>query len=393
MKVLIAGGGIAGPAAAIAMHKAGISAAVFEAYPADTGDAGAFVTIAANGQDALRAIDAHQPVLDASFPASRLRLYSPAGTQLADMPLGRDHPCPRTITRARLSRLLREEAARRRVPVEYGRRLTGAASSGQGVRAFFADGSHADGDLLIGADGIRSPVRTLIDPAAPAPRYTGLTIACGYADHSPGTTETGSYDMIYGSRAYFGHTTGPDNRDWWFARIPGPELTPADLAAPASHWRGRLAGAFSADSTPAAHIIRGTSGPITITSAYDIPTLPAWHNDSMIVIGDAAHAASPATAQGASLAIEDAVHLARCLRDITQVPDALSAFEDLRRERAERVVQAGTSPGNPSPPEPGPRKRNPPGWLFSHHIDWDATVSASEIALPAGSGPDQSAVS
>ena len=111
MKVLIIGGGIAGPATAIALRKAGIASVLYEAYPQDATDAGAFVTIAANGQDALHAIDADRPVLAASFPASRIRIIDPAGTQVADIPLGRDHPGPRTITRSRLASVLRQEAA------------------------------------------------------------------------------------------------------------------------------------------------------------------------------------------------------------------------------------------------------------------------------------------
>jgi 2-polyprenyl-6-methoxyphenol hydroxylase-like FAD-dependent oxidoreductase len=390
MKVLIVGAGIAGPAAAIALHKAGISSVIYEAYPEDADDTGAFVTIAANGQDALLAIDADQPVLEASFSGGRLRIFDSAGTQVADLALGRDHPGPRTITRAALSRVLREEAVRCGVRIEYGKRLADAATSGTGVRAFFADGSHADADLLIGADGIHSPVRTLIDSHAPAPRYTGLIVACGYADHPPVTTpEAGSYDMIHGSCAFFGHTTGTDGRDWWFARIPSPELAAADLDAPAAQWRDRLADAFAGDNTPAAELIRVTSGAITITSAYDIPALPAWHNDTMIAIGDAAHATSPSTAQGTSMALEDAVILAQCLRDVPCTAKALTLFEQLRRERVERVVQAGASTGNPSPPASGPRKGGPPTWLYGHHIDWDATVRTIGDMLTAPAVPDQ----
>ena len=376
MKALIAGAGIAGAATAIALRKAGIAAALYEAYPAGAADAGAFVTIAANGQDALRAIDAHGPVLDASFPASRMRIFDPAGAQVADIPLDRHHASPRTITRSRLASVLRQQASARGIPVEYGKRLTTAACTSTGVRAFFADGSHADGDILIGADGIHSPVRLAIDPAAPAPRYTGLLIACGYADSA--ATEAGCYDMIHGRHAFLGYTAGPDGRAWWFARIPAPELADHELTAPAASWRNRLAEPFASDSTPAAPLIRSTAGSITVTSAFDIPALPTWHNDTMIVIGDAAHAASPSTAQGASMALEDAAILARCLRDTPAIPEALALFASLRRDRVERIVQAGTGIGNPAPPSPppGPRRENPAEWLFGHHIDWHARVTA-----------------
>src|SRR6185437_14836313 len=94
-----------------------------------------------------------------SFPATRLRLFSPAGELLADAPLGRDHPCPRTITRAALSALLRARAAELGVPVHYGRRVTGAEAGPDGrVSVTFGDGARVSADLLIGADGVRSPV-------------------------------------------------------------------------------------------------------------------------------------------------------------------------------------------------------------------------------------------
>jgi 2-polyprenyl-6-methoxyphenol hydroxylase-like FAD-dependent oxidoreductase len=381
-KALIIGGGIAGPATAIALHKAGISAAVYEAYPADASDdAGAFLTIAANGQDALQAIDVLEPVLDASFPARQLRMFDAAGTKLADAVLGRDHPCPQTITRASLSRILCDEATRCGVPLAHGKRLTGVTSRGGQVTAFFADGSSAEADVLIGADGIHSLVRTLIDPVAPAPRYVGLTIACGYADHTQADGDLDGYQMIYGSRGFFGHTTAPDGRTWWFARIPGAELTAADLSAPADHWRKTLADTFAEDNSPAADIINSTRDRITITSAYDIPTLPTWHNDSMVVIGDAAHAASPSTAQGASMALEDAVILAQCLRDHPAIPDALTVYESLRRERVEHVVRSGANATNPKPPTPGSRQPSSVDWLFKHHINWNAPVDANLPAL------------
>jgi 2-polyprenyl-6-methoxyphenol hydroxylase-like FAD-dependent oxidoreductase len=374
VKVLIAGAGIAGPAAAVALARAGISTEVFEDYPQDAEDAGAFLTLTANGQDALRAIGADQPMLDASFPATRLRLFSPAGVLLADAPLGRDHPCPRSITRAALSGLLRAMAEELGAVVHYGKRLVIAAiDPDDRVTATFGDGTRATGDLLIGADGVHSPIRTLIDPAAPTPRDVGLTVACGYADIAPpapaGSAE--GYAMFYGSRAFFGCTAGPDGRTWWFARIPG---LPA--VVPSSPDPDRIAAAFDTDETPAARLIRATAGPLTVTRARDLAQVPTWSNGAMVVIGDAAHAASPVTTQGASLAIEDAVVLAQCLRDVPDRAVALATYEHFRRARVEAVVLAGGSGENPVPSPPGSRGSGQAGSVYAHHIDWDATIVA-----------------
>ena len=348
MKVLIAGGGIAGPAAGIALARAGIGSEIYEAYPREAGGAGAFLTLTANGQEALRAIGAAGPVLDASFPATRLRLFDPRGTMTGDFPLGQDRPCSRTITRAGLSAVLRREAAARGVPVRYGKRLTSAEAGPDGqVTAIFDDGTRVVGDLLIGADGIHSPVRALIDPAAPAPRFIGLVIACGYAPGAQDAAGAEGYSMYYGSRAFFGCTAGPDGRTWWFARIPADEAAAAAMTA--SGDPDLVARSFDGDATPAAAVIRATPGPLSVTSARDIAHLPAWSDRGMIVIGDAAHPVSPRTTQGASLAIEDAAVLAECLRDDPSPGAAFAAFERRRREQVESVVRSGGGDENPAP--------------------------------------------
>jgi len=99
----------------------------------------------------------------------------------------------------------------------------------------------------------------------------------------------------------------------------------------------------------------------------------------MIVIGDAAHAASPTTTQGASMAIEDAVVLAQCLRDVPGQAAALGTYERLRRSRVERVVQSGASGDNPAPSAPaGQCRGNPADSVYTHHIDWDAKIPAAD---------------
>jgi 2-polyprenyl-6-methoxyphenol hydroxylase-like FAD-dependent oxidoreductase len=377
MKILIVGGGIAGPAAALALAKAGIDTEIYEAYPAGAGaDTGAFLVLTANGQDALRAIGIDRQVTDVSFPTRRTRLLDFHGTNLAEVPHGDRHPPPRTIKRATLSHVLRSAAVIRHIPMVYGKRLVSASTSAGGVTAVFDDGTTASGDLLIGADGVHSPVRAMIDPSAPSPRYTGLVIACGYAPPLAGPFD--GYGMYFGSTAFFGCTNGPDDRTWWFARIPADEATAAQLAN--SPDAALIARPYDGDATPAADLIRASaSSPLTVTLARDIAHLPLWSRDRMIVIGDAAHPVSPRTTQGASLAIEDAAILARCLRDISSVPDALRAFASFRRERVEEIARSGASGDNPAPPAPGPKPRPGPlpSPVLDHHIDWDKPATAS----------------
>ncbi|GLW29147.1 FAD-dependent monooxygenase [Actinoplanes regularis] len=352
-KALVIGGGIAGCATAIALRAAGFEPVVYEAYPAGGDDAGAFLTVMGNGMAALRSLDAHRPVIAGSYPAASVQIYDAGGRLLETRGIGdAGETGPRTLLRSTLYRALQDEAVSRGVRIEHGRRLVQAGMlAGGGVQATFADGGSATGDVLVGADGIHSATRTLIDPDAPRPRYTGQAVVYGYASGVPAPTAPDAYHMIFGSRAFFGYTAAPDGRTWWFARIPGPQAGPEQATSTAAQWRERALRAFADDASPAAAVIRATGDEVTGGDSYDVPTTPIWHRGSMVLAGDAAHAASPAAAQGASMALEDAVTLARCLREEADTARAFAAYEAIRREPTEQTVAASAQMSRRTRPE------------------------------------------
>jgi FAD-dependent urate hydroxylase len=151
-----------------------------------------------------------------------------------------------------------------------------------------------------------------------------------------------------------------------------------------------LVGLFAEDDTPAVEIIRATSGELSGWATHDLPSVPTWHRGPLIIIGDAAHATAPSSGQGASMAIEDAVVLARCLRDLTEIPRAFTAYERLRRARVERIVAHGARTSNSKAAGPVGRvlrdlmmpailKRVANGgslaWMHDYHIDWNEKVA------------------
>jgi len=382
----VIGGGIAGTAAAIALQSAGFTPVIHERSEHGVADErGAFLTVAVNGLAALRSLGLDPAeLLAAGYPTPRLVLSNGAGRRLADLPLGgptADGTVTTTIKRADLYAALRSAAVRDGIDIRYSKRLVTLAEDADRVTAGFADGTSVSGDLLVGADGINSRTRALLDPAAPAPQYLGLLNAGGFTtgpvgaelDRTPGLVH-----MTYGRRCFFGWSVAPDGSVWWFAnppsKAPHAGFTP-------DRWRSHLLDLFAADTGPAAAIIRATGEVLGPWDTFDLPRVPVWRTGRTVLIGDAAHAVSPSSGQGASMAIEDAVTLGRCLAS-DGVPAALAGYEQRRRARVEKVVAFGRR--NSSGKTAGPagawirdritpplmrmlyRKGDPQAWIFDH---------------------------
>ncbi|MEJ3657054.1 NAD(P)/FAD-dependent oxidoreductase [Actinomycetes bacterium KLBMP 9759] len=340
MPVHVVGAGIAGTAVALALRAYGAQVVVHEAGAPGDADAGAFLTLAENGMEALARLDADAAVRAASEPLRQLLLSAADGTEIASRTLGSANgPGFRYLTRAALCTVLRDEARRRGIEIRYGERLAGAETATGEVRPAFAGGAVATGELLVGADGVRSAVRTMIDPAAAPPRYVGHRVYYGYSDAVGEPVDR--IHFIRGAAAFGAIATEHDGT-WWFARVSAPELGRAELAEVSTQ----------AVVAELADLLRGEPLPLSIvsasrralvTNAYDLADVRMWHRDRMIVIGDAAHAASPATGQGASMALEDAVALAEALRDAPDLASAFEGYELARRDRVEANTAASAS--------------------------------------------------
>ncbi len=396
MKALVVGGGVAGPVTAMALQRAGIDASVVEARgPDDAG--GSYLTLATNGIDALRAIDAHR-LLAAAFATPSTLMFSGTGRCLGRVALGSMRPHrdrSHTIKRSMLQRLLHEEAMRRGIPITYQRRFVHADTTAAGVRAVFDDGSEEVADLLIGCDGVHSQVRRAIHLAAPLPRYVGLLNFGGYTPRVQ-AGEPGAWHMIFGARAFFGYAPDASGGTVWFANVPREAATRAERDATApDQWRRWLLERFAVDRGPAAALIAAGKLELAADNTHDLPTVPVWHRGPMIIIGDAAHAPSPSSGQGASMAIEDAVVLAQCLRDVPGISNAFTTFERVRRKRVERIVAQGArSSSSKAAGTIGRiiRDRTLPlifryvvtersmVWLYEHHIDWQRHAIEQRVA-------------
>lgn len=335
---LVVGGGIAGPVTAMALRRAGIEATVHEAYPTTAAGVGGTLAIAPNGLAALGVVGARETVEGIALPITETALAF--GRREVVLPRLADLPPLQLVYRHELHTALHDRAAAEGIRFEYGKRLVSAEEKENRVVAHFADGSTATADVLIGADGVHSTVRTLIDPEAPGPDYTGTLSFEATVDRGVPTPPC-SMRFTFGRQAYYLYWRLPDGRTHWGANLPQPE--PMSLAearaVPAEEWLARLREAYGEDS-PAGDLVRSIEpGKLQINgSAQIMPKVPHWHRGRMALVGDAVHAPSNSSGQGASLAVESAVELARCLRDLPTPEAAFAAYEHHRRPRVERIA-------------------------------------------------------
>ncbi|MFD0273117.1 FAD-dependent monooxygenase [Kitasatospora sp. NPDC127111] len=332
---VVVGGGIGGLAAAIGLRLAGWDVTVVERAPV-LDDAGAGISLAANGLRALAALGVGDAVEAASRRQYTGGTRTPDGRRLARMDgaaLERELGAPIIgIPRAVLHRILR-------AALPAGSLVTGAevtavdAAPSSRVRVGYGD-TALDADLVVAADGIGSRLRRRLFPDHPGPVHSGSTVLRAITEH-PVDGLDADFELTWGHGAEFGHIAFPDGRAEWHAVLNAP--AGVRYPDPMAEMRRRFAGwhepipALLAATRPDAvlhHDINELATP-----------LPSYTVGRVALLGDAAHAMTPHLGQGACQALEDAVTLAAALGTEPTVEAALARYDAERRPRSQTVAR------------------------------------------------------
>jgi 2-polyprenyl-6-methoxyphenol hydroxylase-like FAD-dependent oxidoreductase len=360
--ILIIGCGFAGASLALFLKRAGIESVIFEARSAKDVDTGSFLYLAPNGMKILKSLGLDHSFEHGqeSFSTSGIVFQNSRGRLVGEIDNRHDYELHgargHLLKREHIFRVLRDEVIRQGIKIHFGKQLNAIKlEDSQTISAIFDDGTLAEGRGLIGADGISSRTRQILIPNAPKPRYTGLVDTGGFAQLPNLEHLAGPQRMIFGQRAFFGYTLKPTGEVFWFSNVPwANEPSRAELIAisPAA-WKQRLLELHSRDPEPVLEIIKATpESEIGKWPSRDLPALTHWHHGAICLMGDAAHATSPSAGQGASMALEDAIVLAKCLRDIPEIQTAFSVFQGYRKARVEAIVQAARRNGENKIPHP-----------------------------------------
>lgn len=323
---IVAGGGIGGLAAAIALATAGLEVQLFEREP-QLRAPGAGIAMWPNGQHCLRLLGLGewlQPFVDAG---GTTQFRSPDGRVLAQLDTetsGGRHGKQATLHRQELLAALAQRAGEVGVEVRYGQPIGFAASDGT-VRG---GGEELRADLVIGADGIGSAVRRTAFPSAPVPRWTDLATWRWILDmEAAGVAENPQATEVLGPGMEFGFLPIDARRAYCFASsAPLPDGTIAELDEYAQ-W---------ADPVRSAVRFRPLDATIETTIGY-LPPLRSYVSGHIALLGDAAHAMTPHVGQGSCMALEDAVVLGdlvgKAVADGVQPRAALAEYDKVRRPR------------------------------------------------------------
>jgi len=338
MRAVIAGAGIAGLTSAIALRERGVEVTVLErAASPQAIQVGGCIHMWHNGQRGLQRIGVGEPLLElageaaivdrAEFRTAGGRLMYGWSVREIEQRVG----APTFgVRRPDLHRVLLD--AVEDGVVRFGSTCEDFEEDGEGVRVRLAGGGEEQGDVLIGADGLRSVLRAQL-PGATQPRYAGYVSWQAIARVDTDVVPVGLFRVLWGRGARFlFYRIGPEEVYWegTFAALAGG-------GEPVEQREQAVLERFRGWSAPIETIVQATeSAAITRADMYDRPTSKQWGTGRVTLIGDAAHAMTNALGQGANQAIEDSLVLGRCLADGA---DPAQGLRDYEAERIPRTTK------------------------------------------------------
>lgn len=331
-KIIVIGGGIGGAATALALHNKGFYPVVYERVK-ELKEVGAGIALWANATHVLKNLDLLEKAKEVGVIITKYQFNSQNGKELVNIPVNGWEVPTIAIHRADLHELLW-----RRLPQQQfilGETFERFSLQKNRFCAHFASGLMVEGDAFIGADGLRSKVRSELFGEQP-PIYRNFTTWRGLTNYVPDTYRRGYIREFLGQGQGFGFMMLGKGRMYWYAAALAPENQPdkpigrkKELESMFQDWFDSIFELIAA--TDETDIIK--------TDLYDrVPVLP-WSKQNITLLGDAAHPTLPTLGQGACMALEDALIITKCLVKSSSLVTAFQNYENQRFFRTKSIVE------------------------------------------------------
>ncbi|WNG13466.1 FAD-dependent oxidoreductase [Cystobacter fuscus] len=343
-KVLIVGGGIGGLSLASGLRNRGIEVELVEVKKEWT-VYGVGIIQQCNVIRAMAQLGLVDRFLDAGFAYENVGLYSAEGELQRMLPgvraAGPEYPANLGISRLALHQVLSSTAAERGTSIRLGVTVEHLTQDPGGVDVTFTDGTRGRYDLVVGADGLFSKVRTLVLGKELKPRFTGQAV---FRHNFPRPPEIDHLAAFYGKKNNAGLC--PLSKDLMYLFVtsaePGNPWMPEDRLADLMRDRlkefGGIIGRLRDQITDPKQVVYKPMEVIFVSEP--------WYRGRVVLMGDAAHATTPHLGQGAGMAVEDAVVLSELLAEDAPVEALLPRFMQRRYERCKFIVENSIQVGD-----------------------------------------------
>jgi len=368
MKVLVVGGGIGGLATTLALRRQGFEVDVVERDPG-WGVYGVGIIQPGNALRALASLGLAEACVEAGAPIRGDRTWLADGeTPIAAHdwpPLVEGLPPGNGLTRPKLHEILTSRTLESGADVRTGVTFTEVDPSDDHVDVAFTDGERRRYDLVIGADGLYSKVRELLFGPALEPRFTGQVCWRYNLPRHEGLEEIWMWFGPDGSAGFV--PLGQDLMYILTIETPIPDWRAAiDRDGAAAVYRQRLAPFSGPVADARAQIVDDEA--VVVRPIENIIVPAPWHRGRIVLVGDAAHGATPHCGQGAAQAIEDGIVLADELAKDVPVTAALEAFTARRYERCRAIVEGSERVGQ---------------WEQDHSLPIDPDATRNSVIMTA----------
>lgn len=333
MKALVIGAGIGGLSAAVALKNAGIDCEVFEAVK-EIKPVGAAISIWPNGVKCMHRLGMGAIIDTYGGPMHNLayKEYQRGETltQFSLAPLvqqvqGRPSPIARSELQGEMLKFWGRDA------VQFDKRVLRAEENSAGVKVWFTDGTSAEGDFLIAADGSHSALRPYVLGYTPERRYAGYVNWNGLVEIDESIAPGDQWTTFVGEGKRVSLMPVANGRFYFFFDVP----LPAGLNEDRSTLRADLSRYFAGWAEPVQKLIAALNPDTTNRiEIHDIDPFDKLVHGKVALLGDAGHSTTPDIGQGGCAALEDAVVLGELF---THSRDISAVLKDYEAQRCERV--------------------------------------------------------
>jgi 2-polyprenyl-6-methoxyphenol hydroxylase-like FAD-dependent oxidoreductase len=334
MRIAIVGGGIGGLTTALALKEFGFAAEVYEQAPVLL-EVGAAIAVWPNALRVLERLGVGDTIFEHAGAINQIQWLDKPGFLINRVSI----PQSVALHRADLQSTLLQALPSGWIKLGYS--LVSFDAREDKVVARFTNGDEIEADVLIGADGIHSDVRSLLLGDGP-PSYRGYTVWRGIASVAPESIHPNTAIEIHGRGQRFGiGPVGNQRVGWWATANAATEQHSAHDT------QRQLLRLFAGWVKPVEHLIEATpSAHILTTPAFDREASPIWGDKRVTLLGDAIHPTTPNLGQGGCLAMEDAIVLARCFAKYGATGEALRKYEGCRQDRTAALTKYSRFYGN-----------------------------------------------